>query len=376
VSSDGFTEQVDAYLRDPLSFPPEYLWWLRRLIEDTDDDRFPEGEAPPLSFFDQVAAFAATRDLLGYWRLGDGASPFLDTSGAAAGPNNMVQTTTGTAMTDSVTGALPTADDDGAVQFNAVSGASGDYLSATDSTFNGDAYVSTAALWVKPTGSYTGLQYIFGTYDTSNGGWAIGMTGRQVFFHRRDAGGNSTVTGPALPNDRWTFVSVDWGSAPGVNIYLNGALVFTGSSTYGIYPFTTLYIGRSGGTANSFQGAVDEASVWGDRLLASEHAALAASGGLVQDPTLRAVTSTTAAYTATSSDDIILANGTFTVTLPTAVGNSGLDLTVKNVGSGTITVAAAGSETIDGSGTVSLAAVAAVTVVSDGTNWAAIGVYP
>lgn len=27
-------ERIDAYLKDPLRFPPEYMWWLRRLIED------------------------------------------------------------------------------------------------------------------------------------------------------------------------------------------------------------------------------------------------------------------------------------------------------------------------------------------------------
>lgn len=326
-------------------------------------------------FFDAVADLAATRDLIGYWRLGEGASPFLDTSGAG---NDLVKTATGTAMTDDVVGALPEADDDGAVQFNAVSGVAGDYLSATDSRFDGGSDVRTAALFVKPQGTYTGTQYILGTLDTSNHGWAIGMSGatRSVLFRRQDSGGNSVATGPPLPNE-WTFVSVDWDPALGVNIYLNGALVFTNSVNWGISGTEELRVGRSVGTPNSFQGAVDEISLWGDRLTAAEHALLAASGGLALDSGLRAVLNITGAYTIASGDDIILAAGTFTVTLPTAFFISGKEYTIKNIGSGAITVAQNGSETIDGStDDVVLAQNDSVIVVSDGSNWQIIGSYP
>jgi len=81
----------------------------------------------------------------------------------------------------------------------------------------------------------------------------------------------------------------------------------------------------------------------------------------------------TSAYTTTLTDDVILCNGTFTVTLYTAVGNGGRTLTIKNTGTGVITIDGSGSETIDGDTTLDLGVqYTSVTIVSDGTNWSII----
>ena len=75
----------------------------------------------------------------------------------------------------------------------------------------------------------------------------------------------------------------------------------------------------------------------------------------------------TAGYTATSSDSIVVANGTFTVTLPTAVGVAGKIYNIKNIGNGSITVS--GSETIDSASSVILLNFEGITVASTGTDW-------
>ena len=63
----------------------------------------------------------------------------------------------------------------------------------------------------------------------------------------------------------------------------------------------------------------------------------------------------TANYTATISDYTIdCTSGTFTVTLPTAVGITGRIYVIKNSGAGAITVATTSSQTIDGSTTYTL----------------------
>ena len=65
-----------------------------------------------------------------------------------------------------------------------------------------------------------------------------------------------------------------------------------------------------------------------------------------------------------------LASGTITLTLPTAVGNSGLKFQVKNAGTGEITIATTSSQTIDGNINMILTEKNSVIgLISDGTNW-------
>lgn len=76
------------------------------------------------------------------------------------------------------------------------------------------------------------------------------------------------------------------------------------------------------------------------------------------------VTSVTAAATVGSADDLVLASGTFDVTLPLAANSVGRPITVKNTGAGVVTVVGAGSDTIDGAASYALAiANESVTVV-------------
>lgn len=78
----------------------------------------------------------------------------------------------------------------------------------------------------------------------------------------------------------------------------------------------------------------------------------------------------TGTYTLTSNDVIVLANGTFTLNLPTAVGIEGKTYRIKNIGTGTITVDGNGSETIDGTTTASLSIQdVSIDITSDGSNW-------
>lgn len=81
------------------------------------------------------------------------------------------------------------------------------------------------------------------------------------------------------------------------------------------------------------------------------------------------VTSVTGAYAVAASIGVVLANGSFTVTVPAAAANNGRVINIKNTGTGVITVATAGGN-IDGQATVLLnIQYASVTLVSDGTNW-------
>lgn len=82
----------------------------------------------------------------------------------------------------------------------------------------------------------------------------------------------------------------------------------------------------------------------------------------------------TTATTVVDSDDLILVDttsGSVTVTLPSAVGRRGRKFACKKlIAANTMTLAGAGSETIDGAATVGITTqYAARTVQSDGINW-------
>lgn len=80
--------------------------------------------------------------------------------------------------------------------------------------------------------------------------------------------------------------------------------------------------------------------------------------------------SKTGAYTARPEDEVVLANGTFTVTLYAANANPGHTLVVKNIGTGIITVAGnISAQKIDGANTASLGALQSVSLFNDGGNW-------
>lgn len=83
-----------------------------------------------------------------------------------------------------------------------------------------------------------------------------------------------------------------------------------------------------------------------------------------------ALSTKTSAYTLQSTDEVILCSGTFTVTLPTAVGINGKKYYIKNIGTGTITISPNGSETIDGSTNIKIRTrYAAIALVSNNTGW-------
>ena len=84
--------------------------------------------------------------------------------------------------------------------------------------------------------------------------------------------------------------------------------------------------------------------------------------------TLSISTNTTAANVV-NINYTYLASGTTTLTLPTAVGNLN-QYTVKNIGTGIVTIATTSSQTIDGSTTAVMPVkYTALSIISDGANW-------
>lgn len=91
------------------------------------------------------------------------------------------------------------------------------------------------------------------------------------------------------------------------------------------------------------------------------------SGGSIKS--INSVSTNTSAGSAASTDYIYLASGTINITLPTAVDNNNY-YTIKNVGTGTITINTTSSQTIDGSLTAPIKVqYLSLTLISDGANW-------
>jgi len=75
----------------------------------------------------------------------------------------------------------------------------------------------------------------------------------------------------------------------------------------------------------------------------------------------------TLAYTMTGDDDVVLASGTITITLPSVTAKK-KRYEIVNIGTGLVTIAVV-SGTIDNETTQTLQPLDSITVVSDGTNW-------
>ena len=230
--------------------------------------------------------------------LGEGASPFADTISGHVTPAALVKKNTGgTDMTDDVTGALPTADDDGAVQFNAFLGS--EYLN-TDSVDSSRFYFTdaddavTVAAWIKPAVGSTanpatvaGIWMNFlGTGGVNSGcGYRLGVNypALTAFFQRRSNDGGfpeSVLTGPPLDADTWYFVVGTYDAADGHCLYINGALSDSDPTTFQLGHtefgggFHVGYGVNTGAVPVTAIGGADEVSVWGDALTLGEVAEL------------------------------------------------------------------------------------------------------
>jgi len=73
--------------------------------------------------------------------------------------------------------------------------------------------------------------------------------------------------------------------------------------------------------------------------------------------------------TLNADDELVLASGTITITLPPATNTTGKVYYIKNTDTGVVTIDGDGSETIDGETTQTVNQYECTTIVSDGTEW-------
>lgn len=91
-----------------------------------------------------------------------------------------------------------------------------------------------------------------------------------------------------------------------------------------------------------------------------------AGGGITRN--IFPISTTTTGATTTSVDYVYIANGTFTYTQPTAIGNTNR-YTIKNAGIGIITIVFTTGQNADDSTTITLKPGFALDFISNNVNW-------
>jgi hypothetical protein len=182
-------------------------------------------------------------------------------------------------------------------------------------------------------------------------------TGAKLYSTGEDNFKLITATNTPNPN-----LSIGYGDGAGSldttkeYIVLNGSAIKVYNSDLKILDSAKKILFGASSDVNLYRGA--------DNQLKTDDQFHAAGGNKVN------IATKTAAYTATIADDVILCNGTFTVTLPTASSASGVKLNIKNIGTGAITIDGNSAETIDGAATQTISVqYNSLTIISNGSAW-------
>lgn len=261
--------------------------------------------------------------------------------------------------------------------------------------FNTTGSVNTAigegALNLNTTGSYNsalGFQTLLfnttGTHNTASG--YLSLNENTTGYHNAGYGSyalNSNITGfentavgyLALTNTTVSTGNTALGANAGDFLLDNGS-----NNTFVGYNASALVAGLNSTTTLGYNAkvSINNAMVLGGTAsdavtvgigTTAPHSRMQVNGSFATT-----IASTNSAYTLGIDDQIILVNNTTTITLPTAAGIEGRLYTIKRMDAVNVTtLAASGSETIDGAATQTINSLyAGITVVSDGNNWVII----
>jgi Concanavalin A-like lectin/glucanases superfamily len=254
------------------------------------------------------AQILALPDLRGYWRLGEGVSPYADTSGNALGPHDMLRnvgTVGGSSvpMTEDVTpGLLPAATDDGAVGFNQdepepsplrefLENPTG--AGAAQFNFSGTATMSAVAVIQPGSATHTFWGGVVGDMNAVAplNGWGLRVrypTLEIDFLRAQDATHyHSATAAPVTAGDTVMVVGTYDGAL--IRLYVNGVLAASvaDTSSLGYSGSNSVQIGGFWwdiGTYSTWQpffGVVDEVAVYGSVLSDTDVAGLFAATSAV-----------------------------------------------------------------------------------------------
>lgn len=226
----------------------------------------------------------------------------------------------------------------------------------------------------------TGLTITMPTTGTSN----TGNTSRLYSIVQLTDGGTTTI----VPNSGQSFLQ--YGSSlllrkKGDRVTLHHHTATTPCSGYGTQVACESYVGCTWNPALVCTGYIDQGSCeaagcnWNGSNCTGGYAAYCSGTRTIftgwaphnYEKSL-AYVEKTANYTLTDIDDVVnVTANNVTITLPSAVNQYNKQYTIKNTGTGTVTIATTSSQTIDGLGSsvILLSQYDSLDVKSTGTNW-------
>lgn len=233
----------------------------------------------------------ASSDLIAYWRLGEAAAPFADTSGAHPGTEaDCVAVTRSAAYTTDVTGALPAPYDDGAIQFNGSAGLN-DYINSTNSSggrFNAQnalaAFSVACFIKVNANAATFTAAIVNYQYSTPATGWALNLyyPARLLTWERQDVGQPlyfCSTTG--IATGAYLHVCGVFEAPDIMILYVDGVEVDRLTGVYSGLPGWNSPVNIGGADPNAsahyrFDGEIDEVALWDATLTPTFIAELAA----------------------------------------------------------------------------------------------------
>ena len=325
-----------------------------------------------------------TTSLIAYWKMDEPSGNAIDSH------------SNGLTLTDTNSVGFATGKINGGRQFDRASNRY--FTRASESLLQFGNVNFTISFWVKFLSVSVGQQLVSKRNSGSSREIEISLSGatNKINFELFNGSGSTVAIvafGTACTAGPWYHVCARHTASSGINLKVNDGTAVTAadSGTAGTNS-TAFTIGNfaSGTGTTAADAIIDEVAIWKRTLSDAEVTALYNGGsglGYSADQSLHAdlncnskivyggrskITSVTAAYIAQASDEVLLCNGTFTVTLPTASGIGGKVYQIKNVGTGLVTVDGYSTETIDGSLTIVVNPGSNLYVISDGANWVII----
>ena len=207
--------------------------------------------------------------------------------------------------------------------------------------------------------------------NTNNPQHSLHISGNTLFNGTLSATTISATTYLNLPTTTNGYLPLSGGTVTGGTVFTSGLSANTLSATTYLNLPTIVngYLPLSGGTVTggtSFTSGLT-ANTLNVNGLTRTSGITSTSGIIFKQVTING------SYTATTSDYMIdITGGTFTVSLPTAVGQQGRLYVIKNNGGGAVTVDPFGSETIDGKSFIILGETNSIQLASNGTEWVAM----